>query len=224
MSTDVIRDLPTDERPRERLLMHGPQTLSDSELVAILLGSGFRGKNAIQLARELLADGMSGLRRRELSDLAEVRGMGPAKAARIGAVMEIARRLLSGEPDDPTPFDSDVLARRLVGTFSHHAQERLGVAFLDSRHHVIKHREVFVGSLGHALVSTRDVIRYAMLDNAAAVALYHNHPSGNPAPSQEDLTFTAKMKESLSLCDIELVEHLIIGAHRYCSMKQTGHI
>lgn len=222
--TEVIRDLPSDDRPRERLLMHGPQTLSDAELVAILLGCGLRGKNAIQLARDLLDEGMSGLRRRDLSDLAEVAGMGPAKAARIGAAMEIARRLVSGEPDDPPAFDSDYLARRLVGTYSHHAQERLGAAFLDSRHRIIKHREVFVGSLSHALVSTRDVIRFAMMDNAAAVALYHNHPSGNPAPSEEDLTFTAKMRESLSLCDIELVEHLIIGSHRYCSMKRTGHL
>lgn len=222
--TDVIRDLPSDDRPRERLLLHGPQSLSDAELVAILLGSGRRGKNAIQLGRELLMDGMSGLRRRELSDLTEVSGMGPAKAARIGAAMEIARRLLNGEPDEPPVFDSDHLARRLVGTYSHHAQERLGAAFLDSRHRVVKHREIFVGSLSHALVSTRDVIRFAMLENAAAVALYHNHPSGNPAPSPEDLTFTAKMKQSLSLCDIELVEHLIIGSHRYCSLKQTGHL
>ena len=204
--------------------MHGPQTLSDSELLAILLGSGLPGKNAIQLARELLANGMSGLLRRELSDLVDLPGMGPAKAARIGAAVELARRFVNGEPDDPPQFDSDAFARKLVGTYSHHAQERLGAAFLDSRHRIISDRPIFIGSISNALVSTRDVIRFAMLDNAAAVALYHNHPSGNPTPSEEDLKFTKKMKESLELCDLQLVEHLIIGTHRYCSLQRSGHL
>jgi DNA repair protein RadC len=222
--TELIRDLPLDDRPRERLLMHGPQTLSDSELVAVLLGSGSRGKNALQLARELVRDGMSALRRRALNDLASVNGMGPAKAARIGAAVEIARRFLNDEPDDRPPFDADLLAQKLVGVYSF-PQEQLGAAFLDSRHCIINHHErIFVGTLNKALVSTREVIRLAMVENAAAVALYHNHPSGNPAPSAEDFAYTAKMKESLGLCDLELVDHLIIGAHRYCSMKRVGAI
>jgi DNA repair protein RadC len=220
--TEMIRDLPLADRPRERMLMHGPTTLSDSELLAVLLGSGSRGKNALQLARELLGqEGMSALRRRPLADLSTVAGMGPAKAARIGATIELARRFLNDEPDDRPAFDADLLAR-LVGTFAF-PQEHLGAAFLDSRHCIINHHEkIFVGTLDQALVSTREVIRLAMVENAAAVALYHNHPSGNPAPSAEDLTFTAKMKESLGLCDIALVDHLIIGAHRYCSMKRAG--
>jgi DNA repair protein RadC len=217
--TDVIRDMPRDDRPRERLLMHGPQLLSDSELLAILLGSGLPGRNAIQLARDLLVNGMSDIRRRTPTDLAKLPGMGPAKAARIVASMELSRRFLEGEPDDPPQFEADGYARKLVGTFSHHAQERLSAAFLDSRHRVISDRQIFIGSIGNALVSTRDVIRFAMLDNAAAVALYHNHPSGNPTPSEDDVRFTKKMKESLGLCDLELVDHLIIGSHRYCSLK-----
>lgn len=220
--TEMIRDLPLDDRPRERLLMHGAETLSDSELIAVLLGSGSRGKSALQLAREVVRDGMSTLRHRELNDLASLAGMGPAKAARIGAAVELARRFLNDEPDDRPPFDADFLAQKLVGVFSF-PQEHLGGAFLDSRHCVINHHDrIFVGTIDKALVSTREVIRLAMVENAVAIALYHNHPSGNPAPSQEDVTFTAKMKQSLALCDIQLVDHLIIGTHRYCSMKRAG--
>lgn len=220
--TELIRDLPLDDRPRERLLMHGAQTLSDSELLAVLLGCGSRGKSALQLSRELLRDGMSALRNRELGDLASIAGMGPAKAARIGATLELARRFLNDEPDDRPQFDVDFLAQRLVGVFCF-PQEHLGGAFLDSRHCVINHHDrIFVGTIDKAVVSTREVIRLAMVENAAAVALYHNHPSGNPTPSKEDLAFTARMKESLGLCDIQLVDHVIIGAHRYCSMARMG--
>lgn len=222
--TDMIRDMPVNDRPRERLLTVGPQSLADSELIAVLIGSGVQGRNAIELARDLLVNGMSGLRRRELQDLADQPGIGPAKAARIGAAMELARRFINGEPDDPQQFDSDVIAQKLVGTYAHHAQERLGAMFLDARHRVISDRPVFIGSISNALVSTREVIRFAVLDNAAAVALYHNHPSGNPSPSDEDIRFTKKMKESLALCDLELIEHLIIGTHRYCSMKRAGQL
>lgn len=220
--TESIRDLPLDDRPRERMLMHGAETLSDSELLAVLLGSGSHGRNALQVARELVKDGMSTLRRRHLKDLTTVAGMGPAKAARIGAAVEIARRFHNEEPDERPAFDSDMFAQKLVGNYSF-PQEHLGGAFLDSRHCIINHHErIFVGTINQALVSTREVIRLALVENATAVALYHNHPSGNPAPSKEDLAFTAKMKESLRLCDIELVDHLIIGEHRYCSMKRAG--
>lgn len=220
--TEVIADLPRDDRPRERLLSHGPEVLSDAELMAILLGSGLRGKNAIQLARELLAEGMSSLRRRDASELAQIAGVGPAKACRIAAAFEVARRLACGQPEDPPPFDADILGRSLVSSYSHHVQERLGAAFLDSRHRIMRQREIYVGTMNHAFVSTRDIIRHALADNAAAVVLYHNHPSGDPSPSAEDLAFTRKTAESLKLTDVELLDHIIIGANRYYSMRQKG--
>jgi DNA repair protein RadC len=220
--TEVIADLPRDDRPRERLLSHGAEVLSDAELMAILLGSGLRGKNAIQLARELLAEGMSSLRRRDVSELSKIAGVGPAKASRIAAAFEVARRLACGQPEDPPAFDADVLGRSLVSGYSHHVQERLGAAFLDSRHRILRQREIYVGTMNHAFVSTRDILRHALADNAAAVVLYHNHPSGDPAPSAEDLAFTRKTAESLKLTDIDLLDHIIVGANRYYSMRQKG--
>lgn len=221
---ESIADLPLDDRPRERLLTHGPETLSDAELVAILLGSGMRGKNAIQLARELLQDGISSLRRREATQIAKLAGIGPAKASRIVAAFEVARRLATAEPDQPPLYDPESFARSLISSFSHHVQERLGAAFLDSRQRLLKQREIYVGTINHAAVSTRDVVRFALEANATAVVLYHNHPSGDPSPSAEDLMFTRKIAESLKLCDIDLADHIVIGSHRYYSMRQRGQL
>lgn len=222
--TEIIADLPRDDRPRERLLTHGAETLSDAELLAILLGSGIRGKNAIQLAREILGDGLTSLRRRETSDVAATRGVGSAKAARLAAAFEIARRL-SAEPDDePHLFDPDTLGRTLLGSLSHQSQEHLGAVFLDSRRRVLRQRDIYVGTINNALVSTRDVIRHALFERATGVVLFHNHPSGSPVPSAEDLLFTRKIRDSLRLCDIDLVDHLIIGSKRYHSMKQQGEL
>lgn len=222
--TELIADLPVDDRPRERLLTHGAETLSDAELVAILLGSGVRGKNAIQLARELLANGLSSLRRCETSYLASINGIGPAKAARLAAALEMSRRIDSGRPDEPPVYEPRILGPQLVTRYSHHTQERLGAAFLDSRGRILQQRDIFVGTINNAFVSTRDIIRYALLDCACGVVVFHNHPSGNPAPSAEDIHFTKKLQQSLELVDMELVDHVIVGEKRYFSMKERGQI
>jgi len=222
--TDVIRDLPRGDRPRERMLMHGAQTLSDAELLAVVLGSGLPGTNAIQLARQLLADGINSMRGREPAQLAKVKGVGLAKAARIAAVFEISSRLASAQPEDPPDFDATVFGRKLVSGYSHHTQERLGVAFLDSRQRIRGQREIYVGTIETALVSTRDIVRFTLAEAATGVVVYHNHPSGDPTPSDDDLTFTTKLKQSLAMVDIEIVDHLIIGAHRFHSMKQRGQL
>jgi len=221
---EVIRELPFDDRPRERMFKHGAETLSNAELVAILLGSGLRGKNAIQLARELLAEGMGKLRERDLKHLNSTRGVGPAKAARIAAAFEISKRTTSGEPEEPPPYDATVLGRSLVTACARYRQERLGAAMLDGRHSIIRQREIFVGTSNNALVSTRDLLRITLNENAVALVIYHNHPSGDPTPSREDETFTKKLRDSLKLADIELLDHLVIGAHSYYSMKEKGMI
>jgi DNA repair protein RadC len=217
--TDVISDLPRDDRPRERLLMHGPETLSDAELVAILLGSGVPGMNAIQLARELLREGMSGLRSCDAKHLERFPGIGPAKIARISAAFEISRRIVNGVPDELPPYDAAILGRTLVGTYARVRQERLGATFLDARQRVLQQREIYVGTIKTALVSTREIITDALMHDATGVVIWHNHPSGSPAPSDDDIAFTKKLKYSLSTCDIDLVDHLIIGAHGYYSMQ-----
>jgi DNA repair protein RadC len=220
--TDVISDMPLDDRPRERLLSHGPRTLSDAELVGILIGCGTMGKNAVQLARELLNGGMAELATREPSQLARANGMGTAKAARIVAAFEIARRLAAARPAEHPLFDPDIAGAELVRALARQRQERLGAYFLDSRMRILRQREIFIGTVNSALVSTRDVLRFAVEENAVSVALYHNHPSGDPQPSAQDLEFTIKMRDSLKLADIELVDHLVIGAQRFVSMKRKG--
>ena len=218
--TDIISDLPVDDRPRERLLAHGPRTLSDAELVGILLGCGAEGKNATQLARELLPGGFSALAVREPAQLMRHRGMGTAKAARVAAAFEIARRLGAEKPIAHPLFDVDVTGAALVRTLMRQRQERLGAYFLDARSKILRQREIFVGTVSHASVSTRDILRAAVEENAVGLALYHNHPSGDPTPSTHDVDFTRRLAEGLALADIDLVDHLIIGAHRFYSMKR----
>lgn len=217
---EVIADLPLDDRPREKLHKHGAETLSDAELVAILLGSGTRGKNAIQLARELLRDGLTALGRSQ--NLARVPGVGPAKASRIGAAFEVARRLAGADSGDGTRYDDAIVGRALISRYAQEAQEHLGAILLDSRQRVLRQCEIYVGTVARALVSTRDIVRAALETNASGVVLFHNHPSGDPSPSAEDLTFTKRVQQSLALVDVEMVDHLVIGAQRYCSMRGRG--
>jgi len=219
--TDLIADLPHDERPRERLLRHGAQTLSDAELLALLLGSGTRGRSAVHVARELLVDGIGQLGRRDFSELSRIRGVGAAKATRIAAAFEIARRMHM--PEAHVAYTALTLGESLVRTHQYH-QEHLGAALLDTHDRILKQQTIFVGTINSALVSTREIVRYAVLNNAAGVVLYHNHPSGNATPSAHDSLFTKKMREALRLVDIELVDHLVIGADRFSSMKEKGWI
>jgi DNA repair protein RadC len=219
---ELIADMPIDERPRERMLMHGADTLSNAELLAVLLGSGVPGKNAIALARELLHDGFASLARCDAEQLAKLGGVGTAKATRIIAAFEVARRLVTQKPDDPPEFDLDLFGRSLIARTASMAQERLGALFLDSRNRVLREREVYVGTIANALVSTRDIIRFALDANAVGVVLYHNHPSGDPAASAQDMSYTKKTRDSLKLIDIELVDHVIAGRYGFTSMKRKG--
>jgi DNA repair protein RadC len=223
--TDVIRDLPRDDRPRERMFEHGEKTLSDAELVALIIGTGAHGKNAIQLARELLAGGVGTLKRRDLTALSAIHGMGPAKTARIRAAVELSNRMNEEVPAVvPDKFDMDTLGAKLVTTHARETQERLGAALLDARNRVTKQREIFIGTNNRTLVSTREIIRFALIEHANGVVIYHNHPSGDPTPSDEDLEFTKKLHHSLWSCDLQLVDHLVIGAHGYSSMRQRGEL
>ncbi len=218
--TDIISDMPIDDRPRERLLAHGPRTLSDAELLGILIGCGTWGKNAVQLARELLPGGVAALAARQPSQLARYRGMGTAKAARIAAAFELARRANAEKPIEHPEFDVDIAGAALVRANGRQRQERLGAYFLDARSRIISQREIFVGTVNLVHLSTRDILRLAVEENAVQVALFHNHPSGDPTPSNHDVAFTKRLKECFALADIELVEHLITGRHSYYSMKR----
>lgn len=221
--TYVIRDMPLEDRPRERMLKHGAKTLSDAELLAVILGTGAAGKNAIYLAQELLVNGgVQSLRTCDIATLASSRGIGPAKMARIGAVVELSRRMATPPKEEPKLYDPTLLGGQLIANYSHHTQERFSAALLDARHRVMKHQELFVGTLDKTTVSAREVIRLAVIEHAKGVVIYHNHPSGDPTPSQDDIEFTHKLRDSMAIVDIDFVDHLIIGTHRFTSLKAMG--
>lgn len=222
--TDVIRELPLDERPRERLLKHGPSLLSNAELVAILLGSGTRGRNAVQLARKLLGGGLRSLSGAAPAELTRNSGVGVAKAARLAAAFELAERARNDKVAEAPPprFDLQDFGTDLVRRMHKYRQERLGVALLDAQHRLIDERDVFIGTINHALVSTRDVVAYALEKTAVAVVLYHNHPSGEASPSGDDIAFTRRVKEALAMFDIDLIDHLVVGEHKFALICASG--
>lgn len=223
MRRDRIADLPIDERPRERMLTHGAETLSDAELVAVLLGSGTRGRSAIEVARDLLGDGLSGLARRDWPAGRRCSGIGPAKACRIAAALEVGRRVASHRDGPREPVrDAAGIASSLIPRYRHQLQERLGAIFLDSKNRVMFEREIYIGSLNATTVSTRDVLRIALEESAAGLIIFHNHPSGDPSPSAEDLSFTRRLADAAKLMGVELVDHIIVGGSGFVSLRQRG--
>ncbi len=202
------------ESPLDRLFRAGAAALSDSELVALLTGS-------LESARDLIRDGLPTLAQTDWT--LRRRGLPKRSAARLTASLELGRRLAACAHDDRQPVtEPDSLARRLMGRYGSLAQEHLGAVFLDSRHRMIAERVIFVGTVNSALVSTRDVLRAAIDLGAPALILFHNHPSGDPSPSAEDLLFSRKLIEAARLLDVDIVDHIIVGAHRFVSLKQRG--
>jgi DNA repair protein RadC len=221
MFDSMIADLPLDERPRERMHQHGLSRMSDADLLAILLGSGTEGKNAIELAMEILAEGggVPLLAKTDLDQLLKTRGVGLAKAARIAAAFELGRRSASAQVKLPAAYEPAALAKKAMARMRDFVQEHLIGVFLDSRGHVLREREIYIGTIDRAVVSTRDVLRFALDANATGVVLYHNHPSGDATPSAEDREFTDRMSEVLALANMRLVDHLIIGRKVFVSLK-----
>jgi DNA repair protein RadC len=221
MFDSMIADLPLDERPRERMHQHGLSRMSDADLLAILLGSGTEGKNAIELAMEILAEGggVPLLAKTDLDQLLKTRGVGLAKAARIAAAFELGRRSASAQVKLPAVYEPAALAKKAMARMRDFVQEHLIGVFLDSRGHVLREREIYIGTIDRAVVSTRDVLRFALDANATGVVLYHNHPSGDATPSAEDREFTDRMSEVLALANMRLVDHLIIGRKVFVSLK-----
>lgn len=220
--TSRIADMPLDEQPRERLARHGVECLSDAELVSVVLTAS-RGRSSLDVARSVLSDGLLALARRDWRSYTRVTGIGEANASKIAASFELGRRSVIRETTIDQPVTSpDALARTLMVRYGHHVQERLGAIYLDAKNRVIREREVYVGTINSATVSTRDVLRFALDDHAASIIVFHNHPSGDPAPSAEDLLFTRKLAEAGKVLGVDVVDHLILGSNRYVSLKQRG--
>jgi DNA repair protein RadC len=214
MSTAL--DLPAGERPLDRLYRAGAGALSDAELVSILIGRD------VVAARTLVRDGLPAFARAPW-DTAKPR-VTRTQAARVLASLELNRRLASTTDAREPICDPQTLGRPLVARYAHHVQEVLGAVYLDAKHRVIREREVFIGTINSAVVSTRDVLRFALDDHAAAVVVFHNHPSGCPEPSGEDLLFTRKLVDAGKLLGVDVLDHLILGAGRFVSLKLRGDI
>jgi DNA repair protein RadC len=224
-ATYRITDLASEERPRERLAQLGPEALSNAELVAILLRAGIKGMNAVQLAQRILVDsgGLTGLQRRSFESLKRHRGLGPAKAAQLKAAVELGRRLAVATPEErPTIQSPEDAANLLLYEMGALEREHLRVLLLDTRNRLIRTAEVYRGSLNSSWIRVAEIFRDAVRVNAAAVIVAHNHPSGDPTPSPEDVSVTKALVQAGQLLDIEVLDHLVIGQGRFVSMKAKG--
>src|SRR6266545_3220276 len=213
MSQLKIREMPRDERPREKLAAHGASALTDPELIAILLRTGVPGANAIEVARKLLKDygSLVGLSRCTVDELAGVRGIGPAKAVQLVAAFGLGQRL-ARETLSKQKIDSPELVNELVGSEMRRLRkESLRVILLDTRYHLVRVEEVSIGSVNESIAHPRDIFRPALVSSAYAVIVVHNHPSGDPSPSQADHSLTRRLAEAAELLQIKLLDHIIIG-------------
>lgn len=226
-----MKDLPPEERPRERLLTHGPEVLSDAELLAVLITSGTGTQTALEVAHGLLTlgggtagrgQGLRYLVGASVEELSAVPGVGPAKAARIKAAIELRRRL---DPPDRAPAvirsPSDAAAL-VMEDMRHLDREHFRVILLDTKNQVLGTELVSVGSLSTSIVHPREIFKSPLRRSAAAIILVHNHPSGDPAPSREDIEVTRRLTEAGRLMGIEVLDHLVIGDQRYTSFREQG--
>ncbi len=220
-----ITDLHETERPRERLAAQGAQALSNAELLAILLRVGVRGENAVQMGQRLLQDlgGLPGLHRATFDEVRQQKGVGPAKAAQIKAAIELGRRLAASQPQERPQITSPADAAALVQyEMSALEQEELRVFLLDTRNRVLDIRTVYRGSLNSSQVRVGELFKDAIRKNAAAIIVAHNHPSGDPTPSPDDVAVTRAIVEAGKLLDVAVLDHLVIGQGRFVSLKERG--
>ena len=219
-----IRDLPAADRPRERLRDAGAAALSNQELLAILLRTGQANESALAIASRLLAqfEGLVGLARTSFAELCAERGLGEAKAAQVQAALELGKRLAAAQPEERTTIRSpDDVANLLLGEMGLLDQEHLRVLLLNTRNQVLGAPEVYRGSVHTAVVRIGELFREALRQNAPCIILVHNHPSGDPTPSSEDISMTRQAIEAGELLDIEVLDHIVIAHGKFVSMKET---
>jgi len=219
-----MRDLSPDDRPREKLWQHGASALGDNELVALVMAHGGRRSSALEMANALLArcDGLHGLTRCSGDDLTRVSGIGRAKAAQILAAVELGRRTLVHAPAERIQLTSpNAAALYLLPRFGGRTIEQFGLILLDSRSRVIRTTVLARGTLNTAHVEPRDVFREAVLGGATSIVAFHNHPSGDPTPSPDDVALTHRLAQAGVLMGVDLVDHVILGDVSYCSFKES---
>ena len=221
----TVRDLPASERPRERLVAVGPEALSEQELLCCILGRGIAGESVLVTAQRLLQafGGVRGIADASVEQLGRVRGVGPAKAAQLKAAVELARRVIRPSTATPLAIDTPEAAAGLLRPhLLEKKKEHFVALLLDNRHHAIRVAPISVGSLSASLVHPRELFQEAIRASAAAVIVAHNHPSGDPAPSEHDVALTKRLAQAGKLLGIEVLDHLIIAARGVVSLKALG--
>ncbi len=224
-ATYRILDLPSTDRPRERLAEMGPEVLSDPELLAILLRVGVPGENSVQVGNRLLNKfgGLTGLHRADFADVCAEHGIGPAKAAQIKAAIELGRRLTLETPTElpviHCPADAASLVLYEMGALE---QEELRCLILDTRNRVFDTVSVYRGSLNSSQIRIGEIFKAAIRRSAAAIIVVHNHPSGDPTPSPDDVAVTRAIVQAGKLLDIDVLDHLVIGQGKFVSLKERG--
>ncbi len=221
----MLKDLPADARPREKLLQRGAAALADAELIALLLRTGLPGVSVLQLAQQVLdhCGGMPGLLRAGVDDLKSIKGLGPAKRAELVAVFELARRALSQQLETRPVFENPAQLKSYVKLqLGGHEHEVFAVLFLDAQHRLIRLEEMFRGTLTQTSVYPREIAKRALELHAGAVVLAHNHPSGAAEPSRADESLTQTLKSALALIDVRVLDHLVVGAGDAVSFAERG--
>ncbi|AIF66931.1 RadC family protein [Terribacillus saccharophilus] len=223
----AIKSVPKEDRPRERLLELGPAHLSNAELFAILLGSGTRDESVTLLAQRLLMhfEGLQLLRDATIEELTAIKGIGTAKGVLILAAIELGQRLYRYKPAERytirSPKDG---ADYVMEEMRNLSQEHFVVLFLNTKNHIIHRQTIFIGSLNASIVHPREIFREAVRRSAASIICAHNHPSGDPSPSQEDIHVTKRLLECGKMIGIELLDHLVIGDRKFISLKEKGYL
>lgn len=222
-----MKDVPKSERPRERLLQYGESHMSNQELLAILLGSGTKKESVMDLSNRLLMhfEGLKLLSDATIEELTAIRGIGEAKGVIMLAALELGRRIQQYKPDERyvirSPEDGADYVMEEMRSLN---QEHLVALFLNTKNQVIHRQTIFIGSLNASIVHPREIFREAVKRSAASVVCAHNHPSGDPAPSQEDIHVTRRLVEAGKIIGIELLDHLVIGNNRFISLKEKGYL
>lgn len=219
-----IKDIPSDDRPREKLTLRGPQSLTDAELIAILLRTGMKGKSVVAVAQDLITKegNLAKLASRSLADLKKNNGIGKDKAATLLAAFEVSRRILSQDKwhSDKKITSPEDIANIFLPLFRDEVKERFIIVCLNTANKIIKYEVISIGNLNSSIVHPREIFKTALENNAASIILLHNHPSGNPEPSNEDISITKKVVEAGKMMDIPVFDHIILAGNNYTSFVE----
>jgi DNA repair protein RadC len=222
----MVRDLPLEERPREKLVSYGPAVLSNAELLAILLRTGTRGESVLRMAERVLAyckdRGLASMVHMSVEELAKIHGLGPGKAATVLAAVELGRRLAIAEARVEIIHGPEDVARFAMPHFRHETKEHFAVLLLNTKNHILAMPVISQGSLTASVVHPREVFEAAVRHSAASMILLHNHPSGDPSPSREDIAVTERLVKAGQIMDIPVLDHVIIGNDSFASLKEKG--